>query len=133
VLREAELIVPQRPAHLSEHEQIVADFRHYLREQGGSAPRTIITHLPALRRFLVEHCKHGSRDFSRLDATDIVSFVAHHALHESHVLDTSVFPTLSTVQGFDRDRAGERGSARENVAIRVVATVSDACHVPDSR
>lgn len=83
VLREAELIAPQRPSHLSAHEQIVADFRHHLREQGGFAPRTIITHLPTLRRFLAEHCKHGTRGFCRLAAADIVSFVAHHAPHQS--------------------------------------------------
>ena len=83
VLREVELIAPQRPSHLSDHEQIVADFRRHLREQGGFAPRTIITHLPTLRRFLAEHCKNGTRSFSRLAAADIVSFVAHHAPHQS--------------------------------------------------
>jgi site-specific recombinase XerD len=83
VLREAELIEPQRLPRLSAHEQIVADFRHHLREQGGFAPRTIITHLPTLRRFLAEHCKNGTRSFSRLAAADIVSFVAHHAPHQS--------------------------------------------------
>jgi site-specific recombinase XerD len=83
VLREEELIAPQRLAQLSAHEQIVADFRHHLRGQGGFAPRTIITHLPTLRRFLDEHCKSGTRDFSRLAAADIVSFVARHAPHQS--------------------------------------------------
>lgn len=83
VLREAELIAAQPPVHLSAHEQIVADFRRYLREQGGFAPKTIITHLPTLRRFLRDHCKHGSSDFARLDAAEIVSFVAHHAPHQS--------------------------------------------------
>lgn len=83
VLRQEELIAPQRLPHLSAHEQIVADFRHYLREQGGFAPRTIITHLPTLRRFLSEHCKNGAREFCRLVAADIVSFVARHAPHQS--------------------------------------------------
>ncbi len=83
VLRESELIAPQRPSQLSAHEQIVADFSRHLREQGGFAPRTIITHLPTLRRFLAEHCKHGSSDFPRLAAADIMSFVAHHAPHQS--------------------------------------------------
>ena len=83
VLREEALIAPQRLPHLSADEQIVADFRHHLREQGGYAPRTIITHLPTLRRFLAEHCKSGPRGLSRLVAADIVSFVAHHAPHQS--------------------------------------------------
>lgn len=83
VLREEALIAPQRLPHLSADEQIVADFRRHLREQGGYAPRTIITHLPTLRRFLAEHCKGGPRGLSRLVAADIVSFVAHHASHQS--------------------------------------------------
>ena len=83
VLREEALIAPQRLSRLSADEQIVADFRHHLREQGGYAPRTIITHLPTLRRFLAEHCKSGARGLSRLVAADIVSFVAHHAPHQS--------------------------------------------------
>ena len=83
VLREEALIAPQRLCRLSADEQIVADFRHHLREQGGYAPRTIITHLPTLRRFLAEHCKSGARGLSRLVAADIVSFVAHHAPHQS--------------------------------------------------
>ena len=83
VLREEALIAPQHLSRLSADEQIVADFRHHLREQGGYAPRTIITHLPTLRRFLAEHCKSGARGLSRLVAADIVSFVAHHAPHQS--------------------------------------------------
>jgi site-specific recombinase XerD len=83
VLRDVELIAPQRVSHLSAHEQIVTDFHHHLREQGGFAPKTIIGHLPTLRRFLAEHCALGSGDLSRLAAADIVSFVAHHAPHQS--------------------------------------------------
>ena len=83
VLREADLIAPQRRCPLSAHEQIVADFSHYLREQGGFAPRTIITHLPTLQRFLAKHCKRGSSDLCQLAAADVVSFVAHHAPHQS--------------------------------------------------
>jgi site-specific recombinase XerD len=94
VLRDAELIAPQRLSHLSAHEQIVADFRHHLREQGGYAPRSIITHLPTLRRFLAERCKNGTRDFSRLSAADIVSFVAHHAPHQSKRSTQSMCWTL---------------------------------------
>ncbi len=83
VLREEALIAPQRLCRLSADEQIVADFRHHLREQGGYAPRTIITHLPTLRRFLAERRTSGAKGLSRLVAADIVSFVAHHAPHQS--------------------------------------------------
>jgi len=83
VLREMELIEPQRPAEPNAQERIVAEFRHHLREQGGFAPNTIITHLPTLRRFLAEHCQRGASDFPKLSASDIVSFVAHHAPHQS--------------------------------------------------
>jgi hypothetical protein len=38
VLREMDLIAPQRPCEPSAQEKIVAEFRHHLREQGGFAP-----------------------------------------------------------------------------------------------
>lgn len=83
VLRDVEVIAPPQPLHLSPCEQIVEDFRRHLRQEGGFAPRTIITHLPTLRRFLAEHCKDGTESFSRLGASDIIAFVAHHAPHQS--------------------------------------------------
>ncbi len=83
VLRELKVIEPQRPCHLSAREQIIEDFQRHLREQGGFAPRTIITHLPTLRRFLVERCKSVKKGIPKLVAADIVNFVAHHAPHQS--------------------------------------------------
>ncbi len=83
VMRDAEVISPQRPPRLSLHEQRMEDFRRHLREQGGFAPRSIITHLPTLRRFLAECCKNETESFSRLVAADIVNFVGHHAPHQS--------------------------------------------------
>ncbi len=60
VLREVDAIDPQHPLPLSPHEQIVEDFRGHLCQTGGFAPRTIITHLPTVRRFLAERCKGGN-------------------------------------------------------------------------
>ncbi len=83
VLRDVDAIEPQHPVPLSPHEQIMEDFRRHLREAGGFAPRTIITHLPTLRRFLAERCKGVNERFSNLAAGDIIAFVAHHAPQQS--------------------------------------------------
>jgi site-specific recombinase XerD len=79
VLREADVIAPQRRVPLTAHEQIVDDFRCYLLQEGGFGHRTIITHLPTLRRFLAECCPSGAGSFSKLVAADITAFVTRHA------------------------------------------------------
>jgi site-specific recombinase XerD len=94
VLREVDVIVPKRPEPLSAHEQIVEDFRRHLLQEGGYGRRTIITHLPTLRRFLAEHCAGGVKSFSKLAAADIVAFVARHASKQSARSTQSVCWTL---------------------------------------
>jgi site-specific recombinase XerD len=83
VLREIDVIAPQRPVTLSPHEQIEEDFKRYLLQDGGFARRTIISHLPTLRRFLTERCANGTQSFSKLVAADITGFIAHHAHNQS--------------------------------------------------
>lgn len=82
VLREVELIAPKRTASPSPHERIVEDFRRHLAQCGGYARRTIITHLPTLRRFLAECCPVGG-SFQKLAAADIIGFVVRQASKQS--------------------------------------------------
>ena len=83
VLREVNVIAPQRPVPLTAHEQIVEGFRRYLLQECGFGRRTIITHLPTLRRFLTECCPSGAGSFSKLVAVDITAFVIRHATKQS--------------------------------------------------
>ena len=59
------------------------DFRRHLSQCGGYARRTIITHLPTLRRFLSECCPDGTSSFQKLVAADITEFVARRAPEQS--------------------------------------------------
>lgn len=83
VLREVEVIAPKRSASPSPHERIVEDFRRHLSQCGGYARRTVITHLPTLRRFLSQCCPGGTSSFRKLLAADITGFVTRHAPEQS--------------------------------------------------
>ena len=83
VLRDAEVIAPKRRVYPSPREQIVEDFRHYLSQCGGYGARTIISHLPTLRRFLLECCPEGTSSFPKIVAADISGFVVRHAPDQS--------------------------------------------------
>jgi site-specific recombinase XerD len=83
VLREVEVIAPQHAPAVDQNERIVEEFCRFLREQGGFAPRTIISHLPTLRRFLAAHCRNGSESFVKLCAKDITGFISDQAPHQS--------------------------------------------------
>jgi site-specific recombinase XerD len=82
VLRDVDVIAPKRSAIPSPHERIVEEFRRHLSHCGGYARRTIITHLPTLRRFLSECCPEGVI-FRSLAAADITGFVTRHAQEQS--------------------------------------------------
>jgi len=83
VLRELDVVAPQPAPVVDENERIVQEFCSFLRERGGFAPRTIITHLPTLRRFLAAHCPKASRSFATLRAKDILSFISSQSPHQS--------------------------------------------------
>jgi len=56
VLRDAGTIAPAVLPPLTPPEQIFEAFSHYLHEERGLAPKSIIRHLPVIRRFLREVC-----------------------------------------------------------------------------
>lgn len=78
VLRDEGAIAPATSAHLTQHEQIFKEFADYLRAECGLAPRSIICHLPTIRRFLHEVC--GATD--RLDGISqesVIRYIERHA------------------------------------------------------
>lgn len=52
----APLVLPP----LAPHERIFKEFDVYLRSERGLAPRSIVRHLPVIRRFLHEVCPGGA-------------------------------------------------------------------------
>lgn len=79
VLREAELVAPSTPIPLTAHEQIFAEFSHYLDKERGLAPTSIVRHLPVIRQFLREVCSVGTSDLGRIDQEAVIRYVERHA------------------------------------------------------
>jgi len=67
------------PPPLTSHEQIVEAFSHYLQNERGLAPKSIVCRLHIIRRFLREVCSAGAGDLSRIRQKDVTSYVERHA------------------------------------------------------
>ncbi len=83
VLREAGTIAPAARPPLAPQDQIVAAFSDYLRQERGLAPRTIVSHQPAIRRFLGELCPAGDDDLGRINQEDVTRYIERHARDRS--------------------------------------------------
>jgi site-specific recombinase XerD len=79
VLRDAGTIAPEALPPLTPHEQIFEAFSNYLQEERGLAPKSIIRHLPVIRRFLREVCPRGAPDLGRISHEDVTRYVERHA------------------------------------------------------
>src|SRR6516165_207042 len=78
VLREAGMIGPAEPPRITRQDRIIAEFIGHLCER-GLAPRSIVRHLPIIRRFLCEVCPANAVDLGKIDHADIVRYVERHA------------------------------------------------------
>ena len=83
VLREAGVIAPAIRPPPTPHEQIFEVFSHYLREERGLAPKSIVHHLPFVRLFLREVCPGGVSDLSRISQADVTRYIERHAWDQS--------------------------------------------------
>ena len=79
VLRDAGTIAPAALLPMSPQDQIFAEFSDYLQRERGLAPRTIVSHLPAIRRFLREVCPAGAGDRGRISQEDVTRYIERHA------------------------------------------------------
>src|SRR5215468_5964779 len=79
VLRDAGTIAPPALSPITPQDQIFAEFGDYLQRERGLAPRTIIKHLPKIRRFLCEVCPAGADDLGKISQADVVRYVERHA------------------------------------------------------
>src|SRR5262249_44130141 len=78
VLREAGLIAPARLPLITPEDQIFEGFSDFLQHERGLAPTSIISHLPAVRRFLREVCPAGS-DLRNVSQQGVTSYIERHA------------------------------------------------------
>jgi site-specific recombinase XerD len=79
VLREEGAIAPAAAPQLTAHDRIFKEFEEYLRTERGLAPRSIIRHLPTIRRFLREVCPAGSDDLNRINQESVIGYIERHA------------------------------------------------------
>ena len=79
VLRDVGTIAPAALSSMSPQDQIFAEFSDYLQRERGLAPRTIVSHLPAIRRFLREVCPAGASDLDRISQEDVTRYIERHA------------------------------------------------------
>ncbi|MCL4767133.1 MAG: tyrosine-type recombinase/integrase [Hyphomicrobiaceae bacterium] len=79
VLCDAGAIAPSAPPPLTPHDQIFAEFADYLRRERGLAPKSIVRHLPTIRRFLHEVCLAGADDLGKIRQEDVIRYIERHA------------------------------------------------------
>lgn len=79
VLREEGAIAPAVLPPLTAHDRIFREFDAYLRTERGLAPKSIIRHLPVIRRFLHEVCPAGDDDLGKISQTEVIHYVERHA------------------------------------------------------
>jgi site-specific recombinase XerD len=79
VLRASSTIAPAALPLISPQERIFAEFSDYLQRERGLAPRTIVSHLPAIRRFLCEVCPAGAEDLGKISREDVIGYIERHA------------------------------------------------------
>lgn len=83
VLREAGMIAPAVRPPITPQDQIFEAFSDYLRSERGLAPKSIIRHLPVIRRFLHEVCPAGASDLGKISQEDVIRYVERHARDRS--------------------------------------------------
>jgi site-specific recombinase XerD len=79
VLRDAGAIAPPASPPMTPQAQIFQAFAEYLQAERGLAPRSVVHHLPTIRRFLHEVCPAGSDDLGKLRQEDVVGYIERHA------------------------------------------------------
>ena len=79
VLRDAGTIAPAALPPITPQDQIFEEFGDYLRRERGLAPKSIVRHLPVIRRFLHEVCPGGAGDLSKISQEDVTRYIERHA------------------------------------------------------
>lgn len=79
VLREVGAIAPAASAPVTWHDRVFAAFEAYLRSERGLAAKSIVRHLPVVRRFLHEVCPAGDDDLGKIGQADVIRYIERHA------------------------------------------------------
>jgi site-specific recombinase XerD len=79
LLREEGAIAPAELPPLTSHDRIFNEFDAYLRTERGLAPKSIVRHLPIIRRFLHEVCPGGDDDLGKISQQEVIRYIERHA------------------------------------------------------
>ncbi len=79
LLREEGAIAPAELPPLTSHDRIFSEFDAYLRTERGLAPKSIVRHLPIIRRFLHEVCPAGDDDLGKISQQEVIRYIERHA------------------------------------------------------
>ena len=79
VLREEGAIALAVSPPVTSHDRIFNEFDAYLRRERGLAPKSIVGHLPAVRRFLQEVCPAGHDDLGKISQEEVIRYIERHA------------------------------------------------------
>ena len=79
VLREEGAIAPAVLPPPTAHNRIFNEFEAYLRTERGLAPKSIVRHLPVIRRFLHEVCPAGEGDLGKISQEEVIRYIERHA------------------------------------------------------
>ncbi|CAN7743596.1 hypothetical protein LJR084_006629 [Variovorax sp. LjRoot84] len=119
ILRTAGTIAPAALPANTPQEQIFAEFSDcdYLRSERGLAARTIVRHLPAIRRFLREVCPAGATDLGKIRQEEVIHYIERHAQDWS--------PSSGKGAALPRNDAAPRGSTgmRPPSAMQVAGSI----------
>lgn len=83
VLRDTGTIAPATLPAIPPQYRIFEEFSDYLRMERGLAAKSIIRHLPVIRRFLCEVCPAGASDLGKISQEDVTRYIERHARDRS--------------------------------------------------
>ena len=79
LLREEGAIAPAELPPLTSHDRIFNEFDAHLRTERGLAPKSIVRHLPIIRRSLHEVCPAGDDDLGKISQQEVIRYIERHA------------------------------------------------------
>jgi Phage integrase, N-terminal SAM-like domain len=79
VLRDSGTIPPAALPPITPQDKIFEEFADWLRTERGLAPKSIVRHLPIIRRFLHEVCPVGADDLRKISQESVIGYIERHA------------------------------------------------------
>lgn len=79
MLRDVGAIRPAALPPITPQDQIFKEFSDYLRSERGLAPKSLIRHLPFIRRFLREVCPAGASELCKIRQEEVTRYIGRHA------------------------------------------------------